>query len=401
MTREEIDRALKAQAAENVRLAGALLEMDTHPGHQLLRDAALTGLTARRWSTASVEMAVLWAQFTAHRRLVEQAQRVRDRRIRPTPADLDEVARLLTTPVVELDADRLPVDGPGPVAETVGLTTLVDRMNASYAQVIDVLTAADRAWTAIAGHLDPLTMRLHEAEQLATVLGAHRNEVERIAGLVGQIRRTGLTDPLGTDATALTELDADLDAIIADLTELDRVRRGFDTRLERLAFRLTELASARGEAGQLAATVRTKIADPGLEPLPDDYTDLRLRLEELRATRRPGRWQQLAAAADELELATADALTAVRQHIDALNGLLERRSELRGRLDAFRAKARQLGHAEDLDLTALHKAARDALYVAPCDLAVATVAVNRYSEAVRERTGVPSSRRPADQKEPR
>lgn len=401
MTRDEIDRALKAQAAENARFAGALLEMDTHPGHQLLRDATLTGITARRWATTSVQISVLWAQFTAHRKLVEHAQQIRDRRLRPTAADLDELTRLLSQPVVELDADQLPVEQPGRVAETIGLAALADRMNTAYEQVNDVLVAADRAWSAIAGQLDPLTVRLHQADQLSSALGAHRNQVERIAGLVGQIRQTGLTDPLGTDATALTELDTDLDAIIADLAALDRVRRGFDTRLERLAFRLTEVAGARGEAGQTAAAVRAKILDPGLPPVPDHYTDLRLRLEEIRSTSRPGRWQQLAAAADELETAATEALTTLQEHIAALNGLMERRSELRGRLDAFRAKARQLGYAEDLELTALHKDARDTLFVAPCDLAAATVAVNRYREAVRDRTALPTSRRPADQKEPR
>jgi len=52
--------------------------------------------------------------------------------------------------------------------------------------------------------------------------------------------------------------------------------------------------------------------------------------------------------------------------------LLDRRAELRGRLDAYRAKAERLGLAEDLNLAALHKQAHDVLYTRPTDLAAVT-----------------------------
>ena len=67
-------------------------------------------------------------------------------------------------------------------------------------------------------------------------------------------------------------------------------------------------------------------------------------------------------------------------------GLLERRTELRGRLEAYRAKATARGHAEDLELAALHRVAHDVLYTAPCDLPEATRAVGRYQQAVLDRT---------------
>ena len=70
--------------------------MDAHPGHQLLRDAALTGLTARRWTEASAAMATLWEQYASYRDLVARAQEVRARRARPGDEELAELTEILT-----------------------------------------------------------------------------------------------------------------------------------------------------------------------------------------------------------------------------------------------------------------------------------------------------------------
>ena len=50
LDREEADRALNRLAAESDRIAEALVAMDGHPGHQLLRTATLTGVTRQRWA---------------------------------------------------------------------------------------------------------------------------------------------------------------------------------------------------------------------------------------------------------------------------------------------------------------------------------------------------------------
>jgi hypothetical protein len=62
--------------------------------------------------------------------------------------------------------------------------------------------------------------------------------------------------------------------------------------------------------------------------------------------------------------------------------LLNQRTELRGLLDAYRAKAAGLGAAESIELAALYQRARDLLRAAPCDLLAAGDAVRRYQQAV-------------------
>jgi len=71
-----------------------------------------------------------------------------------------------------------------------------------------------------------------------------------------------------------------------------------------------------------------------------------------------------------------------REAEQAAAGLLGRRDELRGLLDAYRAKAGRLGGAEDTVLDASYRQAHDLLWTAPCDLVAATAAVTGYQQAV-------------------
>jgi hypothetical protein len=63
-------------------------------------------------------------------------------------------------------------------------------------------------------------------------------------------------------------------------------------------------------------------------------------------------------------------------------GLLSRRDELRGLLDAYKAKAGRLGAAEDPDLAARYYQAHELLWTAPCDLNAAADAVSHFQQAV-------------------
>jgi chromosome segregation ATPase len=101
---------------------------------------------------------------------------------------------------------------------------------------------------------------------------------------------------------------------------------------------------------------------------------------ELRAA---GRWTRLAAELDALDRDLADATAQFRDAERRMAGLLDRRGELRGLLDAYQAKAARLGAVEDL--ASLHDQARDLLWTAPCDLDVAEQAVQRYQHEVNTR----------------
>lgn len=393
LDREAADRALQRLADESDRIAQALVAMDGHPGHQLLRGATLTGLTLRRWTEASATMATLWAQFEAYRTLLDRAKDVRARKVKPGQAELDELTELLTGPVVELGAEQVPIDqrsltGPALQTERISLTELVTRMKDAFTSITEVLAVAEKAWSAAMDRLDPVAEELAEVTALAEGLGAIPAIAVRLSAAsetLTETRQLALSDPLTVAATEpLERLSVELADLRSWLEGLATVRDTFPDRLARLQAQLADLEATQEQARQATATVLTKIASPVLPVIEETATAaLHVRLAALPAVRESALWPRLAGELDDLDKATRAALSEAGTQLRTITGLLDRRAELRGRLEAYRAKAERLGRAEDLELDALHGQAHALLFTAPCDLAAATRAVNRYQQAVR------------------
>lgn len=114
-------------------------------------------------------------------------------------------------------------------------------------------------------------------------------------------------------------------------------------------------------AGRIAAPPRLAVPNPAaLGPVPSD----RAALDAYRV-----RLERVAAAMDVAETAYAAPLAA--------------RDELRGRLQAFGAKATAIGRASDPSVGAAYEAARAVLWSAPCDLDEARRLVADYQQLLR------------------
>ena len=378
---EQADHALAELGADSDRMAEALVAMDGHAGQRLLAGATLTGVTLRRWTAANAAMTVLWQQFSAHRALVEQARQVRERKSRPGDAELSELTELLTGRVVEVGDDQGAL-----VAERVTLADLVTTMKASYAQVIEVLTAAEKSWNRTVELLEPLDGELRAAKAVADSLGVAEPALDRIAGELAGLRAAAVSDPLGAEPDP-GKIRVTLKKTRAELDELASTRDSFGARQDRIESVLDEAAEIDQRTRGVYATVREKIANPGLPAEDGTLNPLRDRLAELPGVWRSGDWKALSRRLGALERDADQALAGSRGRLEAGTGLLDRRLELRGRLDAYRAKAKRLGYVEDLELGELHRTAHEVLYTSPCDLRAATVAVNRYQQALRYRRG--------------
>jgi hypothetical protein len=391
LSREEIDRALAQVEADSERIAASLVEMDAHPGHRLLRDTALAGLTAKRWAEASAAMTTLWEQYTTYRDLVARARGVRARRSRPGDEEIEELTHILGGPVVELDSEAIPIErrgltGAAQVTERITMAELLGRMRQAFDTVTAVLAAAEAAWSAAIGRLDPIDQRMRAASILAESVGegdfaSLRRDVEKARELV-------LTDVLTAQATdALPEIERRLTELETRLAELARIRDEFSSRLTALDALVSDVEAAEAMARQTHAAMLDKIASPGL-PAPTDQGSaaIRGRLQRLRARMDTAGWTTLGREADELDRFAMTTLDSVRTSVRAITGLLDRRAELRGRLEAYQVKAARLGHAEDAELSGLHDEAHEILFTAPCDLPAATRALNRYRQAIQDRT---------------
>jgi len=110
--------------------------------------------------------------------------------------------------------------------------------------------------------------------------------------------------------------------------------------------------------------------------------DLRPDLAAIDALAAAGQWALISPRLADWSRRARERLAALRHATAHNDGLLVTRNELRGRLDAYQAKALRRGLGESGELTALSDAARTALYTAPCDLDAARAAVNAYQDAL-------------------
>jgi chromosome segregation ATPase len=315
------------------------------------------------------------------------------------------VTELLTGPAVQL------ASGPAPLAgrdladsgrEELTLATAVARMRRSFASVTEVVSAAEQVWTEMTGKLDAIGAELDRVTPLAATLGdeAVTGNLAAAQGKLARLRDTLNCDPLslwnGTSGpgspvgtSGADRLAERVTAFAARVDELVRLRDEARSRIDEVTAAAAKARAAREDASAAWQQAAAKIAAAAMPPPPDDLTELSGRLADLDTLLTAGRWTRLSSELDLLERELAAAATKFIDTERAVVALMNRRDELRGLLDAYRAKAARLGAVEDAGLTERYDHARDLLWTAPCDLAAAADAVTWYQHAVLAAGGQP------------
>ncbi|MEU1044779.1 hypothetical protein ABZ400_06460 [Streptomyces sp. NPDC005897] len=430
MDRDEVDRALARLGAEHEAIETSLLALQDHAGRRLLEGAELTGVTAERWSAAEAWITLLWSYFDAYTGALRAAREIRSRRRWSSREDLAELTELLRGEAVTVSGQAAahaptPQGGPGRLSERYSLVTLVERMNQLYAGSLDMVVAADAVWSALPARIDLLAAELQRTRKLAHSVGVRPGEhpagddLERITRTLTRLREQVISDPLAfwtpaqgssapgggrpdttvydREARALEEVRREIDAVLAVRQDAEqRIVRLRDV-LSRADRTLAEARTARGEV--LAKIAATEVPVVGGPPIV-----LQEQLAAAAEYRRHAQWHRLSPLLESLEEKAEDELLRARESLTAVTAPLAVRAELRGRLDAYKAKMARLGHAEDPELAEKYEKARRMLWSAPCDLRVAEQAVLRYQHAAAELLGtarrVPGQGGPVDRAGP-
>jgi hypothetical protein len=392
MDRNATMRTLDTLGATHDRLAAAMFAVDGHPGLAFLRGSGLSGRTAERAATLAPEVTRLWAHFTAVGEVLERARAIRQGQRRLDDADWDALHLLLDEPAIALDGAGLPVDrADRAVARVVRADELAGGLERRCAELTGHLSEVDSAWSAVAGQWAPLTEAADAAVAQAAALGEPGLTAE-LSGRLSAARAEDLADPLsaapGGDLrpaarTRLRELTAELDGVRRRLADLVGLRDGYPARVAGLRDLVELVAEAEARTRDAYAQAQRKIADPRLPPAPAASSVLRARLPA-PGTVQSGRLTRLADELGALERSAREALERAEELRAAADGLIARRDELRGRLDAYRTKAARSGYAEDAGLTDRYQAAYDLLHTAPCLLPAATQAVHAYQRALND-----------------
>ncbi|QEU94324.1 hypothetical protein [Streptomyces kanamyceticus] len=427
LDRDEVDRALARLDAEHEAIETSLLALQDHAGRRLLEGAALTGVTEERWADAEGRITLLWAYFDAYAAALRTAHELRERRRWPSREDLVELTELLRGESVTVSGGSTSgtspsVTGPAKLTERFTLEQLVSRMNDLYAHSLDMVVAADAVWSALPARIDLLAAELSRTRQLAHSVGVRPGEhpsgddLERITRALTALREQVVSDPLafwqraqgssapgggrpGTErydreARALEEVRREIDAVLT-------VRQDAEARLGRLRDVLSRADRTLAEARSARGEVLAKIAASEVPAVSGPPTALQEQLATAADYRRNAQWHRLSPLLESLEQKADDELLRARESLTAVTAPLAVRAELRGRLDAYKAKVARLGHAEDPLLIERYDAARRMLWSAPCDLRVAEQAVLRYQQAAADALAprVPQQGGPTDRRE--
>jgi hypothetical protein len=375
LTNDEIDRELDSRTKEVAAMSATLLELENHPGLGHVRLYPPTGVTAQRWAVIEKSLAQLWEDLGRMTSIVDSARIVRGRRSEPNNDDRAELARLLRERPLEVSRQPIPlaqrqIGGLGEQIEYVGLADTAERMRGAYPAVVEFLDSVDRINSLVAEKLGPTQKRLDAAGTAAP---------EEMADLL----QISATDPLSLTTREVEQRVAvianSVERRSAELAELAAIQSNWPDALATTARSLEDLRDASARATEIRMHAVKKVLAGSFPERRDAEPGLRGELQTIAAPD--------AGALRSLRRRIEAALQAAREEEELAQGLLDRRSELNGRLTAYQAKAARLGLGEDRDLLACSRIATGLLSRRPCDLRAVTRAVSDYQQLIVDKRG--------------
>jgi hypothetical protein len=390
MTEPAAGQAAAGVLAERDAIQANLLELDGSYVRQVLDSATLTGRTSQRWEKASATLAGLWQTYMAYTAVVDRVAELGGGGRRPAKKDLTELTELLTGTSVKLTRAPVPLarrDLADTGREALTLDASVAAMRRAFTEVAEVTSAVEAVWADVGGRLDAAAEELSRLRPLVPGLGDEVEAALRAAesGL-GSLRSGMNADPLAlwqdgrADTSAADRLAEQVRALAARVAELDRLRAQAQRRIDALKAATAAAQAARRDAATAWRGAAERIG--GLPPLLPGIGEPPL--ASLTALAAAGRWSRLEAELERCERELAAAVNQTDDFERTVATALGRRDELRGLLDAYKAKAARLGVSENADLAARYDQAHDLLWSAPCDPVAAEAAVARYQQAILE-----------------
>ncbi|MGW8886415.1 hypothetical protein [Streptomyces sp. NPDC055749] len=409
LDRDEADRALARLGAEHEAIETSLLALQDHAGRRLLEGAELTGVTKDRWAGTEQSITLLWGYFDAYAGALTEARALRARRRYPNRDDLLALTELLrgqgVTVAHAAAGPGASVTGPARLSERFSLEELVARMNELYARALDMVVASDSVWSALPARIDLLAAELRRTASLAHSVGVRPGEhpagddLEAITEELTTLRVQVISDPLAfwlpgpgsaapgggrPDTTRYDRAARALEDVRREIEAVLAVRQDAEQRLVHLRDVLSRADRTLAEARSARGEVLAKIAASEVPAVSGPPTALQERLAAASDYRRHAQWHRLSPLLETLEREAEDELLRARESLTSVTAPLAVRAELRGRLDAYKAKVARHGLAEDPMLMERYDTARRMLWSAPCDLRVAEQAVLRFQGAVAE-----------------
>ena len=393
MTLQQIDEELLVWDGRLAAIADNLLWLQSDSTFLILKGADATsqvrvaGKTAQHVEPALRAVPVIFDHFNLLHSTIDQAKELR----KALPAIFGveqkaaEIERLLHGRSIQLPAavaggQRSLLSG-AHGTDCVTPSELLEAMVQAFAAARDAAIAVEHAWRDLAAGMDQAEAMIQRSrERLTDASEGLASELKAVEGKLGGIREQLGSDPLGA-------LDALKKDVQPELVRIDRAAAAaemFRQEILQAHAQLEELTVLHRQSLAAVAEAQAVIADPELTAPLDEGRRERLRewLEQLERRRREGGSATLESGLKHWREAADECIAQEKRAQAGNHALLEVRRELRGRLDALKAKARARGVAELAEIAELAEQGRKLLATRPTDLKSAAETVTRYADAV-------------------
>jgi hypothetical protein len=393
---EQIDRLL-ADWKARLNLASqnmlAVQELDTYQrlaGEAGFLKAQLTGITAERVAAALEAMNQVFQHFGLLLATIDRATELRKQlpRFLSNDQKVQAVEALLTGESIQLPTVQVPLAQRSLLSAaettcTVSLDELLAMMTHTFAIARDTILAVDAAWSRLEPTLTQAEAEIQTLQQQIRKLEVNDSTLKAVEQAIAPLRDRVATDPLGVR----DEFEQQIQPLIKQtrhslnqsLQQYHQVQDGLAT-AHTLLEQLTELNQ------QVRATYAEsweKVMDhSGLQsPLSADHLDaIQQWLSRLETRFAVGSVSPIQVGLENW-MAKVKAAIAIEQGAAIANRYpLELRRELRGRLEALKAKALARGQAEDPILSDFSAQAKQILYTRPTDLSKAMELITAYEQ---------------------
>jgi len=395
---KDIDSSL---AAWNDRLGAAaqnLLDLQddltyqqlTGSGH--LPKAQITGVTASTVEPALGAVVTVFQHFGLLKETIDRARSLRVNLPRfgsdPILQQIEDIlsGKSIHLPPVDVPLEQRTLLSAVRNVECISPEDLLATMVHAFQAAKDAVVAVDKAWKNLGQVLGKIESRVGSlCARVARLDPESAADLDSARRLLQEIRIHVQTDPLGASYDIHTGIEPVLTRLEAALAARDRLYREIGDGVTAAHALLKTLADLNRDTIAVADQVRLKIAAASDLPSPmaaEKMDGLREWLDRLEKKYAEGMLDPVAVGLRNWNTAATDCVAAEKAALGANRAPLETRNELRGRLDALKAKARAYGLAENHPQIDLAREAEALLYGHPTPLDRAAEAVAAYERSL-------------------
>jgi hypothetical protein len=399
MTPADIDQSLALWENRLSSAAHNLFDLQADPTYQCLTGTGgaprtqLSGITQSRVAPALENIGTLFQCFDLLRGTIDRAVQLR----RDLPAlfgaeqKCREIEQLLLGKSVRIPVDQIPIaqrgllsgaDGQGCISPDGLLNSMVK----AFENARDGVMAVDKAWRDLSVTLGDASRRI-AALRSQDLDDSERRELEGVEHALSLRRAQVESDPLGTSLDVDSVLRPVLDRLTTAAAERAQLRTDTANGLLNAHDQLRRLSDLQRDAAAAWTEAQEKISGVDLPcPPPESKIEaLKDWLDRLQQKFNAGMVRPVSIGFENWNSAAQACVSDWERIRGANSAPLELRRELRGRINALKAKAQAYGLEEDGDLRVLASQAETLLYNRPTPIDRARDAVGRYQTLLNER----------------